>query len=74
LTSNGPSHPAVIVDVSQRGLALRVDREYLPGASVQVFVGQEVFVGKVQHSAPSGSGEFIVGITFRTDILAAPPA
>ena len=68
LTSTGPSHPATLVEVSQRGLGIRVDREFLPGASVQVLVGKEAFVGKVLHCSRSGN-EFVIGLVLRAGIL-----
>lgn len=70
LTSVGPSHPATVIEVSQRGLGLLVDSEHLPGASVQVFVAKEFFVGKVLHCTPLGE-RFIIGIELKNGIMTA---
>jgi PilZ domain len=68
LTSTGPSHIATLVEISQRGMSLRVDQEFLPGASVQVFVSHEVFVGRVLHCTPAQNGQFTIGLELRGGI------
>ncbi len=61
VTSIGPSLPATIVEGSRHGHRIRLDREYLPGASIQVLVSKKAFVGKVRHCFRSGI-EFMVGV------------
>jgi hypothetical protein len=68
VTSTGPSHPVTVVEISQRGLGVQADREYLPGSSVQVLVLKEAFVGKVLRCFRSGP-EFTIAIQLRDGIL-----
>ena len=64
LTSIGPSTPATVVDISHHGLRLCLDREFLPGASLQLVVSKHVVLATVRHCFRSGS-KFMVGVELK---------
>jgi hypothetical protein len=46
----GPAKSAQLIEVSRRGMRLRSRREYLPGALIQVFLGQSTLLAEVRWS------------------------
>jgi hypothetical protein len=61
VTSLGPSTAARIVDISQRGLKLRVGRPLMLGASVQILAERKIFLGKVRYCR-SVHDDFYIGV------------
>ncbi len=48
LISMGPARSARLIEVSRRGMRLRSIREFLPGALIQVFLGQSILLAEVR--------------------------
>jgi hypothetical protein len=53
--------PARIIEISRSGLRLRVERGLMPGAIVQIRVGEKLLMGEVRYSNPEGE-KFQVGV------------
>jgi PilZ domain len=49
VTSLGPSTVAQIIEVSDHGLKVRVDRPLTIGASVQILAAGRIVLGRVRH-------------------------
>jgi hypothetical protein len=49
VTSTGPSTVARVVEISRRGLKLRVGRPFMIGASVQILAESKIFLAKVRY-------------------------
>jgi hypothetical protein len=61
VTSIGPSTEARIVEISRRGLKLRVRRPIMIGASVQILAERKIFLAKVR-SCSSVDEDFYIGV------------
>jgi hypothetical protein len=67
LTSTGPSHSAEVLETSPGMLRLRVDREFLPGTSLQAILGKQILFGKVIQCTGSDN-QFTLELALRDDL------
>ena len=61
LTSVGPSIRARIVEISHSGMKFRSNRQFHPGALVQLMISGAFYMGTVRHCSAAGV-EFETGV------------
>jgi hypothetical protein len=61
VTSVGPSTVARIVEISHRGLKLRVGRPFIVGATVQILAESKILLAKVRYCV-CVDADFYVGV------------
>jgi c-di-GMP-binding flagellar brake protein YcgR len=70
LTSTGPSIRATVVEISRTGMKIRANREFQPGALVQIMVKNKFYMGTVRHCQHLAEG-FETGLKLSESISTA---
>jgi hypothetical protein len=64
----GAKIPAVVVDISPKGLGLRIDQSIPSGAWIKVELPHTLVIGEVRHCSLGAKGDYSVGIRTETTI------
>lgn len=65
------SMTAYVIDISKRGMKVRVERAFETGDKVQVILTDVIVLGEVRHCSPS-HGRFHLGLAVKSVLL--PPS
>ena len=61
LETMGPSRPARVIEISRSGMKVRVKRDFMIGAVIQIIVKETFYLGTVRYTRQTDEG-FDVGV------------